>query len=59
VALIIVALTVSSSVADDGVVVTDGTSPGQKIQWDDPGSTLSFAPGSAIKRIKAGVKARR
>lgn len=57
--LIIVALTESPAVADDGVVLADRTSPGQKIQWDHPGSMLSFAPGSAIKRIKAGVKARR
>jgi hypothetical protein len=52
--LIIVALTESSSVADDGVAVADRTSPGQKIQWDHSGSILSFAAGSAIKRIKVG-----
>jgi hypothetical protein len=57
--LIIMALTKSSSMADDGVFVADRTSPGQKIQRDHPGSMLSFASGSAIKRIKAGVKARR
>ncbi|HEY6341183.1 MAG TPA: hypothetical protein VIY49_06795 [Bryobacteraceae bacterium] len=57
--LIIMALTESPSVADDGVVMADRTSPGQKIQGDHPGSMLSFASGSAIKRIKAGVKARR
>ncbi len=59
VALIIVALTESSSVADDRVIVADRTSPRQEVQWDHPGSMLSFASGSAIKRITAGVKARR
>ena len=29
------------------------------VQWHHPGSTLSFASGSALKRITAGVKARR
>ena len=57
--LIIVALTESLSVADDRVVAADGTSPRQKVQRDHPGSMLSFASGSAIKRITAGVKARR
>ena len=56
---IIVALAESLSVADDRVVAADGTSPRQKVQRDHPGSMLSFASGSAIKRIKAGVKARR
>jgi hypothetical protein len=59
VTLIIMALTESPAVADDGVVVADRTSPRQEVQWDHPGSMLSFASGSAIKRIKAGVKARR
>jgi len=58
-ALIIVTLTEALSVADDGVVTTKGTSPRQESQWDHPGSMLSFASGSAIKRITAGVKARR
>jgi hypothetical protein len=57
--LIIVALTESPSVADDRVVAADRAAPRQEIQWDHPGSVLSFASGSAIKRIKAGVKARR
>jgi len=57
--LIIVALAESSSVTDDRVVVTDRTSPRKAVQWDHPGSMLSFASGSAIKRITAGVEARR
>ena len=57
--LIIMALTKSPSVADDRIVTTDWTSPRQEIQWDHPGSMLSFASGSAIKRITAGVEARR
>ena len=57
--LVIVALTESPSVADDRVVAANGTSPRQEVQRDHPGSMLSFASGSAIKRITAGVKARR
>ena len=57
--LVIMALAESPSVADDRVVPTDRTSPRQEIQWDHPGTMLSFASGSAIKRITAGVKARR
>jgi hypothetical protein len=57
--LVIVTLTPSPAVADDGVVKTDGTSPRQKLQRNHPGSPLSFPSGSAIKRITAGVKARR
>jgi hypothetical protein len=57
--LVIVALTQSPSVADDGVVTANGTSPRQEVQRDHPGSMLSFASGSEIKRITAGVKARR
>jgi hypothetical protein len=41
------------------VVPTNRTTPRQEIQWHHPGSMLSFASGSAIKRITAGVKARR
>ena len=47
------------SMADDCVVPADWTLPRQKVQWDHPGSMLSFPSGSAIKRITAGVKARR
>jgi hypothetical protein len=57
--LIVMTLTLSPSVADDGVIKANGTSPRQEVQRNHPGSTLSFASGSAIKRITAGVKARR
>ena len=43
--------------ANDRVLLADGTSPRQAVQWNHPGSMLSFASGSAIKRITAGVKA--
>jgi len=56
---VIVALTKSPSVADDGVVLAHRTAPRQKFQRDYPGSALSFASGSAMKRITAGLKARR
>jgi len=56
---VIVALTKSPTVADDRVVLANGASPRQKFQGHHPGSALSFASGSAIKRITAGVKARR
>jgi hypothetical protein len=56
---VIVGWTKSTSVADDRVVPADRTSPRQEIQWDYPGTMLSFVSGSAIKRITAGVKARR
>jgi hypothetical protein len=45
--------------ANDGVVMANRTAPRQKFQRDHPGSVLSIASGSAIKRITAGVKARR
>ena len=56
-ALIVVALAESPSVTDDRVLPADGTLPWQEGQRDHPGSMLSFASGSAIKRITAGVKA--
>ena len=43
--------------ADDREVPANWTPPWQVVQWDHPGSVLSFASGSAIKRITAGVKA--
>ena len=55
---VIVALTKSPAMADDRVAMANETTPGQKFQRDHPGSALSFASGSAIKRITAGVKAR-
>jgi hypothetical protein len=57
--LIIVGLAEPPSVADDRVVTAKRTSPRQEVQRDHPGSMLSFASGSAIKRITAGVRARR
>jgi hypothetical protein len=56
---IVVGLTESLSMADDRVVTANRTSPREKVQRDHPGSMLSFASGSAIKRITTGVKARR
>jgi hypothetical protein len=53
----IVGLAGTPSVADDRVIVANRTSPRQEVQWDHPGSMLSFASGSAIKRITAGVRA--
>jgi hypothetical protein len=46
-------------VADDRVLSAKRTLPRQEIQRNHPGSLLSFPSGSAIKRITAGVKARR
>jgi hypothetical protein len=56
---VIVALTESPSMTDDRVVPADWTPSRQEIQRDHPGTMLSFVSGSAIKRITAGVKARR
>jgi hypothetical protein len=57
--LVVVGLAEPQSVADDREVPADRASPRQQVQWDHPGSTLSLVSGSAIKRITAGVKARR
>jgi hypothetical protein len=54
-----VGLTEPPSLADDRMVVANRTSPRQEVRRDHPGSMLSFASGSAIKIITAGVKARR
>ena len=56
---VVVGLAEPSSMANDRVVLADRTPPRQEVQGDHPGSMLSFASGSAIKRITAGVKARR
>ena len=56
---VVVGLAEPPSMADDRVVPANRTSPRQEVQRDHPGSMLSFASGSAIKRITAGVKARR
>ena len=55
----IMGLAGTPSVADDRLVSADRTASRQAVQRDHPGSMLSFASGSAIKRITAGVKARR
>jgi hypothetical protein len=57
--LVIVGLAGTPSVADDRVVAANGTSPRKQVERNHPGSMLSLASGSAIKIIKAGVKARR
>src|ERR1035441_8324694 len=57
--LVVVGLTESPSMADDREVPADRALPRQQAQGDHPGSTLSFASGSAIKRITAGVEAPR
>jgi hypothetical protein len=56
---VIVGLAESPSVADNRVAPAKRTLPRQEVQGDHPGSMLSFSSGSAIKRITAGVKARR
>ena len=54
---VIMALTQTSSVADDCVLAANRTSPRQEFQRDHPYRHCSSASGSAIKRITAGVKA--
>jgi len=56
---VIVGLAEPSSMADDRLVAAKRTPPREEVQRDHPGSMLSFASGSAIKRITAGVRARR
>jgi hypothetical protein len=47
-ALVIVALTESPAMADDGGISASWTSPRQAVQRNYPGSMLSFVSGSAI-----------
>ena len=56
---VIVCLPESASVADDRLTVAQRTYPRQKLKRNYSGSRLSCVSGSAIKRITAGVKARR
>lgn len=56
---VVVGLTEPPAVADDRLVLTKGAQPRQEMQRHYPGSILSLVSGSAIKRITAGVKARR
>ena len=57
--LIVVGLAKPPAVANDRVVPAERAQPRQEVQRYYPGSMLSLASGSAIKRITAGVKARR
>ena len=56
-ALFIVSWTTPSAMPDDRKAAANGTLARQQSQWNYPGSRLSFPSGSAIKRIKVGVKA--
>jgi hypothetical protein len=55
----VVSLLAPLAMADDAIVATQRTSPREQLQREGyhPGSVLSSASGSAIKRITAGVKA--
>jgi len=54
---VIVGIAKPLPMADNRAVEANRTSPRQEIQRNYPGSMLSFASGSAIKIITAGVKA--
>jgi hypothetical protein len=58
---LVVSLLASASMADDRVPAANRTAAWQLRQanFNYPGSALSSVHGSAIKRITAGVKARR
>jgi len=56
---VIVRFAESPSVANDRLAVAQRAYPRQKLKRNHPGSRLSCMSGSAIKRITAGVKARR
>jgi hypothetical protein len=56
---VIVGVAESPPVTNDRVLPANRAPPREEVQWDHPGSMLSFSSGSAIKRITAGVKARR
>src|SRR5260370_39687888 len=55
----VVCLLAPLAMADDGLVATQRTPPREQLQGErpHPGSDLSSASGSAIKRITAGGKA--
>jgi hypothetical protein len=57
--LVVVGLAEPPAMANDRSVLTERAQPRHPIQRHYPGSMLSLLPGSAIKRITAGVKARR
>jgi len=56
---LLVSLLAPLAMADNGIVATQWTPPREQLQRErrHPGSVLSSASGSAIKRITAGVKA--
>jgi hypothetical protein len=56
---VIVSLAEPLSMSNDCLVLANRAPSREEIQWDHPGSMLSFVSGSAIKRITAGLKARR
>jgi len=57
--LVVVSETRPPPMTHDGVIPAQRTAPRQEAQGHHPGSLLSLVSGSAIKRITAGVKARR
>ncbi len=57
--LVIVGLAEPPAVANDRVVLAERAQPRQEMQRHYPGSMLSLVSGSAIRRITAGVEARR
>jgi hypothetical protein len=56
---VVVSLPESSTMSDDGLAMAYGAAARKQAQGNHPGSELSFISGGAIKRITAGVKARR
>jgi hypothetical protein len=57
--LVVVGLAEPPAMPNDRVVLAKRAQPRQEMQRHYPGSLLSLVSGSAIKRITAGVKARR
>lgn len=56
---VVMGLSQPPPVPDDRFAMTERTSSRKLFQWNYPGSMLSSVACSAIKRITAGVKARR
>jgi hypothetical protein len=59
VVVVVMNLPEPAAVADDGLASARRTTAREQAQRNHPGSELSSVSGSAIKRITAGVKARR
>jgi hypothetical protein len=57
--MVVVGLSESPAVTDDGLTLAHRAAARKQAQRNHPGSELSSVSGSAIKRITAGVKARR